>query len=530
MVCFMTLAFVNGNIYASFKPLKIVEAFVVESSSGKVIYIGDSAGARRVVDSLGGEVVDLRGKTVLPGFVDSHVHLDQLGMDLNMLDFHGVGSIEELKQRLLEYSKRAETLWIMGFGWDQELFKEKRFPTRWDLDEVVSKRPVMLVRVCMHVAVLNSRAIEITGVGNLDSPNVLRDVRGVAMGVVREEVLEYVRRKIAESLSVEDYKKYIMDATRHMASQGVTTVGFVGCSINALKALTELWAEKRLPIRVRVYIDGAASWDAIDALENAGLKAGFGDDFLKIMGIRVHADGSLGARTAWLSKPYADDPLTSGRPDVDFRDLKILVKKVHSAGLQMSIHGIGDRAIDMILDAYKEIGGVDKARHRIEHASVVREDQVKEMAKLGVAISAHPQFIISDWWAKQRLGGDRIRWLYPIKTIAESGVAIGFGSDSPVESSNPWSSLYSAVTRGIHDGVPHARDTENESISILEALHIHTYGSAYIMHEEMNLGSLEVGKLADFIVVDRDPLSVDPRELRSIRVLETYVSGKRVWP
>jgi predicted amidohydrolase YtcJ len=137
----MTLAFVNGNIYASFKPLKIVEAFVVESSSGKVIYIGDSAGARRVVDSLGGEVVDLRGKTVLPGFVDSHVHLDQLGMDLNMLDFHGVGSIEELKQRLLEYSKRAETLWIMGFGWDQELFKEKRFPTRWDLDEVVSKRP-----------------------------------------------------------------------------------------------------------------------------------------------------------------------------------------------------------------------------------------------------------------------------------------------------------------------------------------------------------------------------------------------------
>jgi len=526
----MPLAFVNGNIYVSFKPLKKVEALVVDDSSGRVVYAGSSAGAKKVVEALGGEVVDLNGKSVLPGFVDSHAHLDQLGMKLNMLDFHGVKSVEELKQRLLEYSKRAETLWIMGFGWDQELFEEKRFPTRWDLDEVVSRRPVILVRVCMHVAVLNSRAIEIAGVENLDSPNVLRDARGVATGVVREEVLEYVKKKIVASLSVEDYKKYIVDAARYMASQGVTTVGFVGCSINALKALTELWAEKRLPIRVRVYIDGAASWDAVEALERVGLRTGFGDDFLRIMGIKVYADGSLGARTAWLSKPYADDSTTCGRPDIDLRDLKALVRKVHGARLQMSVHGIGDRAIDMVLDAYREIGDVGRARHRVEHASVVREDQVREFAKLGIVASVHPQFITSDWWAKQRLGSERLKWLYPVRTLVESGVAIGFGSDSPVETPNPWLSIYSAVTRGVFEGVPHAKETESESISVLEALHIHTYGSAYIMHEEVNLGTLEVGKLADFIVVDRDPLAVEPRELKSIRVLETYISGKRVWP
>ena len=526
----MPFAFINGNIYASFKPLKNVEALVIDDKSGRIIYMGSSEGARRVVETLGGEVIDLSGKTVLPGFVDSHAHLDQLGMELNMLDFHGVKSIEELKQRLLEYSKGAETLWIMGFGWDQELFKEKRFLTRWDLDEVVSKRPAMLVRVCMHVAVLNSRAIEITGVESLNSPNVLRDARGVATGVVREEVLEYVRKKIAESLSVEDYEKYIMDAAKHMVSQGVTTVGFVGCSVNALKALAKLWSEKKLPIRVRVYLDGAASWDAIEALEKIGVRTGFGDEFLKIMGVRVHADGSLGARTAWLSKPYADDPATSGRPDIDFRDLKALVRKVHESGLQMAVHGIGDRAIDMILSVYRDAGNVKEARHRIEHASVLREDQVSELAKLGVAVSIHPQFITSDWWAKERLGSERLKWLYPIKTLVKSGVAIGFGSDSPVEAPNPWFSIYSAVTRGVLDGVPHAKETESECISVLEALHIHTYGSAYILHEEANLGTLEVGKLADFIVVNRDPLAVEPKELKNIRVLETYIGGKRVWP
>jgi len=525
-VWFVVIGFVNGNIYVSFKPIKKVEALAVDG--GRILYAGDRVTVENIVKMLGGSIVDLAGKTVLPGFIDSHIHIDELGMYLNMLDLRNVKSIDELKNRLGEYSKRVETLWILGFGWDQELFKEKRWPTRWDLDDVVSDRPVMLLRICMHVAVLNSRAMKITEVESLESSNVVRDERGIAIGVVKENALEYVKKKIRDSLSIEDYKRYLLDATRFIASQGITTAGFIGCSEKALKALIELWSEKRLPIRVRVYLDASSSLDVIDMVREAGLRKSFGDDYLKIMGFRIHADGSLGARTAWLSKPYSDDPSTNGRPGIDIRDLRAVAKKVHDAGLQLAIHGIGDKAIDMILDVYQELRDAVKARHRIEHASVVRPDQIDKIAKLGIALSLHPHFIISDWWAKQRLGDERIKWLYPFKTIAEKNTAIGFGSDSPVEPANPWLAIYAATTRGIYDNIPHALDTKDEKLSIQEALHIHTYGSAYIMHEEQNLGTLEKEKLADFIVVDKDPLSIEEKELKNIKVLKTYISGKQV--
>ena len=524
----LVVGFVNGVIYMSFKPLRRAEAMAVDG--GRVLYVGDRATVEGIVKVLGGEIVDLGGRAVLPGFIDSHIHLDELGMSLGMLNLRGVRGIGELKEKLSDFAKRVKTLWILGFGWDQELFVERRWPTRWDIDEVVDNRPVMLLRVCMHVAVLNTRAMEITGVANITSPDVVRDERGVPIGIVREEALEFVRDKITESLSVEDYKTLILEAARHVASQGVTTVGFVGCNTKALRALIELWSEKRLPIRVRVYLDPGKSWEVLDAMRGVGLRSGFGDEYLRIMGIKLFADGSLGARTAWLSKPYADDQSTSGYPAINSRDLKIVAKKTHELGLQLAIHGIGDMAIDAILETYRELGGVDRARHRVEHASVLREDQVEEMARLGIAAAVQPHFIISDWWAKQRLGEERIRWLYPFKRMIEKGVALGFGTDSPVEPVDPWQTIYAAVTRGKYEDIPYYRETESQRLTLEEALHLYTWGSAYIMYEEGDLGTLEKGKLADFIVVDRDPLTIEERELKEVRVLETYIGGRRIWP
>lgn len=523
----MIKGFVNGNIYVSFKPVKKVEALVVNEE--KILFAGDKTKAENIVKAVGGEIIDLEGRTIVPGFIDSHIHLDEVGMYLDMLDLRGVKSIKELKEKLREYLKKSESVWILGFGWDQELFEEKRWPTRWDIDEVVSNRPVMLLRVCMHVAVLNSRALEITGIENITSSHVVRNEKGVAVGIVREEMLKFVREKIIESLSVEDYKRYIRKAVKYVASQGVTTVGFVGCNSKALRALIELKFEEKLPIRVRVYVEPGRVWENIEKLKEIGIIRGFGDEYLKIMGIKLFADGSLGARTAWLSKPYADDPSTYGYPSIDLRDLKTVARKAHEVGLQLAIHGIGDKAIDSILDIYKELKDVHKYRHRIEHASVLRDDQIETIARINAVVCVQPHFIISDWWAKQRLGNERIKWLYPFKSLIEKKIVIGFGTDSPVEPVSPWRSIYAAVTRGKFENIPHYSDTENQRLSVEEALHIYTWGSAYIMHEENNLGTLEENKFADFVIIDRDPLTIDDYQLKDVNVVEVYVGGKCVW-
>jgi predicted amidohydrolase YtcJ len=520
--------FVNGDIYVSFKPLRKVKAFAVEN--GKVIYVGRNEDVVDLVKKVSGDIVDLGGRTVLPGFIDSHAHIDELGIFLNAVDLRGVRSIAELKERIRRSLDRVETLWVLGHGWDQELFEEKRWPTRWDIDDVVSHRPALLTRICLHVGLLNTLGLRVTGLENVENPNIVRNDRGIATGIVREDMLEVVWEKVRDSISVEQYEKLLLNTMRFAVANGVTTIGFTGCDLKVFKALINLWSRGMLITRVRVYLYPGREWEVVEILERLGLRRGFGDNFFKLMGVKVIADGTLGARTAWLSEPYSDNPSTSGAPSIPPEDLKNLVKKVHSLGLQLAIHGIGDRAIDTILSIYSELRDVASARHRIEHASVLREDQVELIAKLGVAVSVQPNFIISDWWAMSRLGKKRVRWLYPFKTLIEKNIAIGFGTDSPVEPINPWQTIYAAITRGRYEGIAHYEDTKDQCLDIIDALHSYTYGSAYIMFEEQNLGTLEVGKLADFIVVDRDPLKVDGKNLRNVKVLETYVGGVKVYP
>ncbi len=499
-------------------------------ADGKIIYSGATHTAKKLCEMLNGEFVDLGGRVVLPGFVDSHMHLDELGMYLNMVDLRGIKSIEELKRKIKEYAKKAETTWILGHGWDHEIFKERRWPTRWDIDEVVEDKPVMLSRVCLHAAVLNTKALEIIGLIDADLPGLMRNDSGEITGVVKEETFEIAREKFKEELALDDYRKFISDAMQYSVSQGVTTVGFVSCDEKSLQALMDLEGK---PIRVRVYLDPGkrepgnmyGNTDILDALKKLGIRRGFGDDMIKINGVKILCDGSLGARTAWLSEPYADDPTTSGYPNIDKETLRRIVKEAHEAGLQLSLHGIGDRTIDMILDVYENLEGIKERRHRIEHASILREDQIERMASLGIVAAVQPHFVITDWWAKNRVGKRRARWIYPFKSMLKKGVDIGFSTDSPVEVLNPWETVYAAVTRGKYEKVSHYEDTKHESLSLEEALYAYTQGSSYILFEDKNIGTLEEGKLADFVIVDKDPFLVEERELRNIEVLETYVNG-----
>ncbi|MBC7092046.1 MAG: amidohydrolase family protein, partial [Nitrososphaeria archaeon] len=245
--------FVKGNIYVSFKPVKKVEALLVANE--KILYTGSNRVVETIVELVDGELVDLMGKTVLPGFIDSHMHLDELGMYLSMLDLRGVKSIRELKKRLQEYSRRSDSKWIVGHGWDHEIFEEKRMPTRYDLDEIVSDKPVMLSRICMHTAVLNTSAMEATGLIGMRLPGVMVDGSGLPTGVVKEEAFfSIAKEKFKSTLTLDDYIKYFLEAMNFAASNGVTTVGFALCDMKSWHALTKLNDCKMFPIRVRVYL------------------------------------------------------------------------------------------------------------------------------------------------------------------------------------------------------------------------------------------------------------------------------------
>ena len=520
-------AFINGKIYVSFSPLRVESGLVVHGE--RVLYVGSSERALEVARSLGGEVVDLSGRVVVPGFVDSHLHVDSLGLVLSTLDLRGVRSIRELKERLREYASKSRFTWILGHGWDQELFEEKRWPTRWDLDEAVGDRPVLLTRICLHAGVVNTRALLASRVLESGLPGVVRSESGEATGVLLEEALKYTRVKVRSELTLRDYVELVKTAQEHLLAHGVTTVGVAGCGLKAFRALVYAWSRGELRVRFRVYLyhrDGEV--DVVELLDRLGIRSGFGNTYLRVMGIKLFADGALGPRTAWLSEPYSDDPATTGKPLLGEEELRRITKRAHDLGLQVAIHAIGDRALDAVLEAFSYVKP-EKLRHRIEHASLVRDDQLEELRKLKPAISVQPRFVISDWWAKSRVGDKRIKWLYRFKTLISSGLVVGFSTDAPVEPVNPWETVYAAVTRGKYENIPYYEDTAHEALTVLESLHAYTAGSAQVLRCESEVGSLEPGKLADFVVLDRDPLSIPNREIREIKVLETYIGGTRVY-
>jgi predicted amidohydrolase YtcJ len=511
-------ALVNGCIYVSFKPTLRVEAALILGN--RVAHVGSETEVLSRSRMLGLDTLDLRGKIVLPGFIDAHMHLDSLGSFLNNLDLKGVRSIRELKTRLRNYAEKCVAHWILGRGWDQEMLEEKRYPTRWDVDEAVDDKPVVLNRICGHVAVVNSKALELTGLIGGGVTGVLKDEAGSPTGVLVGEALEIVRSMVEEQTGFEERRKRLTDALLYSASQGVTTVGFVSCSQESFNTLRELEAELgRLPVRVRVYLNPMeARGRRFQAFKHFS-------PFLRINGFKLFADGSLGARSALLSKPYSDSPETSGCASMDEASLRIIVEEACETGMQIVVHAIGDKAVENTLNAFEAVAECSRRlRHRIDHASVLRSDLIERMRRTGVTVVVQPHFVMTDWWVVNRVGSERARFVYPFKTLAEN-VKLGLSTDSPVEPLNPWETVYAAITRGKHEEIPLYQHTVDECLTLEDALHLYTEGSAYALLEEGELGSLREGMLADLIIVDEDPFNVPPEEVKKIRVLATFVDG-----
>jgi len=513
-------ALINGNI-VTMNPSK-PKAQAVAVLNSRIVEVGTNAEVEEWIGK-NTSVIDLEWKTVVPGLIDTHVHMTDFGRSLTWINLRGVKSIKEMQRRLrVRTQETPKGKWILGRGWDQDRFKEGRYPTRWDLDKVSPFNPVVFNRVCSHICVVNSKALELANITKETLPppsgQIDRDPEtGEPTGILREAAKDLVWN-ITPEPSEEELIKACSLACEKAVEAGLTSVHWLIYKPVEIRILQRLREQGKLPLRVYILIP----IEFLSCLADAGLSTGFGDHILRIGGVKVLADGSLGARTAALNKPYDDEPSTKGILCCGQKELYQMIVGAQKLGFQVCAHAIGDRAVNMVLNAFEEAlkGSRNMRRHRVEHASVLSKELVNRLKRLGLIVCVQPHFVISDFWVEARLGLSRARWTYLFKSLIKSGVLIAGGSDCPVEPISPLLGVYALVAR---------ESFLEERVSVAEALRVYTLNAAYASFEEDVKGSIETGKLADFTVLSHDPLRIKAEKIKDIRVEMTIVGGKIVF-
>jgi hypothetical protein len=469
-------------------------------------------------------VVDAHGRTVLPGLIDGHGHVLDLGMTQMTVQLVGTSSLADLQKRLRDYAAaHPSDRWIIGFGWNQELWPDKRFPTAADLDAVVPSRPVVLERVDGHAVVANSAAMKAAGVtGRTAAPAGGRIENGLFVDAARGLIDKAIPARTSEQSD-----EALAKAQEQLLSVGVTGVGSMSTTAADWEAMKRAGAAGTLNVRLIVYLGGTKSIAAVPKPT-----PWLYDDRLRAVGIKLFADGALGSRGAWLKQPYADEPETRGlqfHPDAEMLKLADMAA---SHGFQVATHAIGDAANAQVISTYEQLSkkyGRDR-RWRIEHFQIADPTDIPRLAPAGIIASMQPTHQTSDrLMAEKRLGPNRLAGAYAWQTVLKSGAKLAFGTDFPVESPNPFPGLSAAVSRQDVNGQPPGGWIVGERLTFEQALDAYTRGSAYAGFAEDKIGSLEPGKWADFIIVDRDPTKVDAQSLARTQVLETWVAGKKVW-
>ncbi|TET58933.1 amidohydrolase [Candidatus Bathyarchaeota archaeon] len=490
---------------------------------GKIMAVGTS---KQILSLVGQSTkkIDIDGRTILPGFIECHAHGVGLGQSFSETNLRRVKSIREIQDKIKEWTKKTSSgCWIVGRGWDQDKLSEHRYPTWKDLDEVSPNHPVLLIRVCGHLGVINSEAMRQAGITKETQPPEGGRIdidHGTKMpnGILRENALDLVFKVLPER-SRENLTETILQASQKMIEEGITTVHWIISSGKELRTLQRLIDQNKLPIRIYAMIPV----EYLDNLVELGITTGFGDDRIRIGSVKILADGSLGARTAALKDPYTDSPKTKGMLLYSERQLKKFIEKAHNANLQLAIHAIGDKTIEIILHTLKKILQKNpnlNHRHRLEHASVLNPNLIQEMKEINMIASVQPHFIISDFWVADRLGESRARWTYALKSMFKEGIVMIGGSDAPVEPVSPILGMYAATAR---------KTFPQERLTITEALRLYTSNAAYASFEEDTKGSIEKGKLADLVVLSENPFQTPHEQLKQIKVVMTIVAGKIVY-
>lgn len=520
----------NANVYTGNKSQPKAQAVAVVGD--KIVAVGTDA---QIVAMAGERTkrIDAGGKTVVAGFNDAHVHFLETGQQLSSVDLRDAKTPQEFVARIKVFAaKLPKGRWITGGQWDHENWTPNNLPTAAMIDAATPDNPVFVNRLDGHMALANSLAMRLAGVDknvkDVAGGEIVRDAGGSPTGIFKDAASTYIEKAIP-AMSFEEQIEAAQAASDNAASYGITSVQDVsaGTSVGAYQELL-----RRGTLKTRIY--GCSPLNDYKRWANTGVRFAFGDEMLRVGCLKAYADGSLGSTTAWFFEPYLDAPNTSGLAMADVNStMRQTMLDADKAGLQVRTHAIGDRANATILDHYlaveKENGPRDR-RFTIEHAQHLRVEDLKRFGGQKVVASMQPFHIIDDGrWAWKRLDEKRLKGTYAFRTILDSGGVLAFGSDSPVAPWNPLYGIYAAATRRTLDDKNPGGWIPEQKISVEETVRAFTWGSAYAEFQENWKGTLEAGKLADFVILSDDIFVIDPVKIRDVTVLKTVVDGKVVF-
>lgn len=527
------LALVNGQVITMDSINSRVEAVAVKD--GKIIVVGSN---KEVEETVGEETVklDLLGMTVLPGFIDAHNHLAISATDYTGVDCtpENVSSIHEMMERIAEVVKeKPKNIWIRGVNYDDARLKEKRHPTRWDIDKEVNDHPVILIHRGYHIAVINNMGMTLLGITEDSKPPFGGEYgrepdTGELNGILYENTWFDLGGKENSPLAIEEeeFIKGLEAICKMYAKKGITSINDAWVLPSNFKAFQEALNRGKLPIRVNMHLINTC----LDDLEKLGLKRSFGNDRLKIMAIKLILDGSVSGLTAALYDPYIGRPGDRGFFLMGREELNELIYRIHTDGFQVSVHANGDKAIDMVLDAFKmalEKAPMENHRHRIEHCSLLSPERIERIKRLGlvpIIFSAYPYYHGDK--ILPAFGSERVKWLMACRSLIDAGVRIAGHSDYPASPYNPLLGIHSLVNRITEKGQPFSPE---QAITVEEALRMYTIDAAYASFDEGSKGSIEPGKLADFVVLVENPLEVANETIKDTKVAMTIVGGEIVY-
>lgn len=523
--------YTNFNGYHTPKrQLSQFSAMVVDKN--KIVATGDYQHLRQQFPQA--TIIDLQGKTLLPGLIDGHGHVTGHGLNLLRVSLRNAPTEQDSVKQVIAFAQNNPQLsWIRGRGWNQELWPSKAFPTKHSLDEKLANRPVWLRRVDGHAGWANSKALALAGINKdtISPPGgeIVKDSNGEPTGVLIDNAMDLLESTIPSS-SLADIKNAIVRAGNHLTSLGITSVHDAGIGLQSYQAYNELAKNKKMPLRIYGML-------AVTAKEYpAMLKKGIintPDDKWVVRSVKISADGALGSRGAAMLSPYSDDKDNSGLLLHSPQSLRDNIKHAIDNGFQANVHAIGDKANHLALNYFAEFNKISNSkalRHRIEHAQVVKISDLPRFKALGVLPSMQPTHATSDMnMAEDRVGHARIKGAYAWRTLLDDGVRVISGSDFPVEYANPFYGLHAAVTRQNRQNKPALGWLSHESMTLAQALNSFTLDAAYGAHQENILGTLETGKWADFIIIDQDIFSTPITHIWQPKVLATYIAGEKVY-
>ena len=476
--------------------------------------------------------VDVHGQTLMPGFIDAHGHVLDLGFAALRLDLTGSASLAEVQQRLRDYAAaNPDAAWIVGFGWNQELWPDKKFPTAGDLDSVVSDRPVVLERVDGHAVVANSAAMKAAGVtAATRAPAGGNIISGLFVDAARSLIDDAV-----PTPSEAEMDRAFQKSQDILLGFGVTGVGSMSTSLGDWNTFRRAGDRGKLRVRLMVYLldDPTHLKPGADPLKVIPRPtAWMYDDRLRAVGAKFFDDGALGSRGAWLKQPYSDQPGDTGNQLHSDAQLRAVEDAAAARGFQIATHAIGDAANAQVIRTYEWLNskyGLNR-RWRIEHAQIVDCADLPRIGRGHMIASMQPTHQTSDrLMAEKRLDPTRLKCAYAWKSMLRTGAKLAFGTDFPVESPNPFPGLSAAISRQDVHGQPPGGWYPAERVTLGEALHAYSRSAAYAGFAEDRIGALDPGKWADFVIVDQDPTKVDPQQLARTQVLETWIAGKKAW-